>query len=88
MERLVDPNDLDQRQEAIEQVSNRSRSQSTLDDGRTLENDVAVRHEGLALEEEAKGLLCRFVVEVIVVEQRVHRRGVDKGRHSRYASTA
>ena len=82
MQRLVDPNDLDQRQEAIEQVSNGAGSEATLNDRGALQDDVVVRDERLALEEEAEGLVRGFMVEVVVVEQRVHRRCVDKGRQS------
>ena len=42
---LVDPHDVDQRQESIEQVSNGADAQSTLDDRGALEDHVVVRDE-------------------------------------------
>ena len=40
-----------------------------------------------ALDEEAKGLVSDSMVEIVVVQECIHRRGIDEGRQSRYAST-
>ncbi len=87
MELLVDPYDVDEWEQAIEQITHSGRAEAVLDDSGGLDDHVTVREERFALEEEAKGLIRRCMVDVVVVEQCVHRRGVDEGRHSRYAST-